>query len=306
MMLLAPSWPGPSRHRPGSAKHRVELGRMTRSKRPNMRMPGSRLVLATLALAACGQAAPTAPANAPTAQATPGHAPIWGFRIVATYPHDPRAFTQGLLFLDGDLYESTGQIGRSTIRRVRLEDGEVLQSVDIPEGLFGEGLVNWGDQLISITWQDGVGYRWDRRTLRRLGLWRYRGEGWGLTQNGTDIIMSDGTHELRFLDPSTLRERRRVAVMDGNFPVLRLNELEWVNGEIFANVWMTPMIARIDPQTGRVTGWIDLSALDAQRARWRGDDVLNGIAYDDAGDRLFVTGKNWRQLYEIDLVAPTQ
>lgn len=279
---------------------------MTRSKLVAMRPLRSRLVLATLALAACGQAAPSAPANAPTAQATPGPAPTWGFRIVATYPHDPRAFTQGLLFLDGDLYESTGQIGRSTIRRVRLEDGAVLQSVNIPDGLFGEGLVNWGDQLINITWQDGVGYRWDRRTLRRLGLWRYRGEGWGLTQNGTDIIMSDGTHELRFLDPTTLQERRRVAVMDGNIPVPRLNELEWVNGEIFANVWMTPMIARIDPETGRVTGWIDLSALDAQRARWRGDDVLNGIAYDAARDRLFVTGKNWPQLYEIDLVAPTE
>ncbi len=266
-----------------------------------------RLLLATAALAACGQAPASAPvANAAAAQPTPGQVPVWGFRIVATYPHDPRAFTQGLLYLDGALYESTGQIGRSTIRRVRLEDGAVQQSVNIPDGLFGEGLVNWGDQLINITWQDGVGYRWDRRTLRRLGAWRYRGEGWGLTQNGTDIIMSDGTHELRFLDPVTLEERRRVAVMDGNVPVPRLNELEWVNGEVFANVWMTPMIARIDPQTGRVTGWIDLTELDSQRARWRGDDVLNGIAYDAAGDRLFVTGKNWPQLYEIDLVAPQQ
>ena len=266
-----------------------------------------RLLLATAALAACGQAPASAPvANAAAAQPTPGQVPVWGFRIVATYPHDPRAFTQGLLYLDGALYESTGQIGRSTIRRVRLEDGTVQQSVNIPEGLFGEGLVNWGDQLINITWQDGVGYRWDRRTLRRLGAWRYRGEGWGLTQNGTDIIMSDGTHELRFLDPVTLDERRRVAVMDGNVPVPRLNELEWVNGEVFANVWMTPMIARIDPQTGRVTGWIDLTELDSQRARWRGDDVLNGIAYDAAGDRLFVTGKNWPQLYEIDLIAPGQ
>ncbi len=267
-----------------------------------------RLLFATIALGACGQAPATTPvANATTAQApTPGPAPMWGFRVVNTYPHDPRAFTQGLLFLDGALYESTGQIGQSTIRRVRLEDGTVQQSVRIPDGLFGEGLVNWGDQLINITWQDGVGYRWDRRTLRRLGAWRYRGEGWGLTQNGTDIIMSDGTNELRFLDPTTLEERRRVVVMDGNIPVPRLNELEWVNGEIFANVWMTPMIARIEPETGRVTGWIDLTALDSQRARWRGDDVLNGIAYDAARDRLFVTGKNWPQLYEIDLVAPTE
>ena len=261
-----------------------------------------RIVLASLVLCACGQS-PAAGEQA--AQPAPAPAPVWGFRVVATYPHDSRAFTQGLLYLDGELYESTGQIGHSTIRRVRLEDGEVLQSVDIPRGLFGEGLVNWGDQLINITWQDGVGYRWDRRTLRRLSEWRYRGEGWGLTQNGRDIIMSDGTPELRFLDPVTLQERRRIRVTDGGSPIARLNEIEWVNGEIFANVWMTPMIARINPDTGRVTGWIDLTALAAQRDGWRRDDVLNGIAYDPAGDRLFVTGKNWPRLYEIDLVPPS-
>jgi glutamine cyclotransferase len=261
-----------------------------------------RIAMASLALCACGQSPAVAPA--PAGQAEARAAPVWGFRVVATYPHDSRAFTQGLLYLDGELYESTGQIGRSTIRRVRLEDGRVLQSVDIPSGLFGEGLVNWGDQLINITWQDGVGYRWDRRTLRRLGEWRYRGEGWGLTQNGRDIIMSDGTPELRFLDPVTLQERRRIAVSDAGVPVARLNEIEWVNGEIFANVWMTAMIARINPDTGQVTGWIDLTALASQRPSWRNDDVLNGIAYDQARDRLFVTGKNWPQLYEIDLVPP--
>lgn len=262
-----------------------------------------RLLAATLALAACGSAPASAPnANAPAvAQA---QAPVWGFTIVATYPHDRRAFTQGLLYLDGELYESTGQIGSSTIRRVRLEDGRVMQSVDIPQGLFGEGLVNWGDQLINITWQDGVGYRWDRRTLRRLGQWRYRGEGWGLTQNGRAIIMSDGTPELRFLDPVTLQERRRITVTDAGVPVARLNEIEWVNGEVFANIWMTAMIARINPDTGQVTGWIDLTSLASQIPSWRNDDVLNGIAYDQAGDRLFVTGKNWPNLYEIDLVPP--
>lgn len=270
-----------------------------------MRDIAARLLLATLALGACGQAPATAPtANAPAQPVASGPAPTWGFRVVNTYPHDRRAFTQGLLFRDGVLYESTGQIGRSTIRRVRIEDGRVLQSVSIPDGLFGEGIVDWGDQIISITWQDGVGYRWDLRTLRRLGLWRYRGEGWGLTQNGREIIMSDGTAELRFLDPVTLEERRRITVTDGSIPVPRLNELEWVNGEIFANVWFSPMIARIDPDTGRVTGWIDLTPLAAEAARWRNDDVLNGIAYDPAGDRLFVTGKNWPQLYEIELVPP--
>jgi glutamine cyclotransferase len=259
-----------------------------------------------LVLAACGQApvnAPPAEAQpAPTASETP--APVQGFRIVNTYPHDPRAFTQGLLWADGHLYESTGQIGESTIRRVDLETGRVLQSVDIPPNMFGEGLVSWGDQLINFTWQNQTGFRWDRRTLRRIGEWRYRGEGWGLTQNGREIIMSDGTDELRFLDPETLQERRRLAVTDAGSPVERLNEIEWVDGEIYANVWLTPMIARIDPETGQVRGWIDLTALAAQSGRRGTDDVLNGIAWDAERRRLFVTGKNWPRLYEIVVETP--
>ena len=239
----------------------------------------------------------------PTASAqTPADAPrIYDYRIVHTYPHDPGAFTQGLFYLDGRLYESTGQVGRSTIRQVRFQDGEVLRSVPLPPGHFGEGIVNWGPQIISVTWQGGIGFRWDRRTLRRLGEWRYPGEGWGLTQDGANIIMSDGSAELRFLDPVTLAERRRVAVTVRGQPLTQLNELEWVNGEVFANVWRTGLIVRIDPAGGRVTGVIDLRAL----ARENGgdeDNVLNGIAYDAAGDRLFVTGKNWSRLYEIDLV----
>lgn len=260
-----------------------------------------KLALLILLLGACGQAASVS--TQPLADAAPVQTPVYSYRVVATYPHDPGAFTQGLLWLDGHLYESTGQIGQSTIRRVNLETGEVLQSVSIPPGLFGEGIVNWGDQLISVTWQSGVGYRWDRATFRRLGLWRYEGEGWGLTQNGREIIMSDGTHELRFLDPATLEERRRLAVTDNGVPVPRLNELEWVNGEIFANVWMTPMIARIDPASGEVTGWVDLTALAIENGGGT-DNVLNGIAYDAERDRLFVTGKYWPRLYEIDLVPP--
>ena len=228
--------------------------------------------------------------------------PTYGYRVVAAYPHDPASFTQGLFWLDGHLYESTGHVGRSTIRRVNLEDGRVLQSVSIPN-VFGEGIVNWGDQIVSITWQDGVGYRWDRRTLRQLGSFTYRGEGWGLTQNGRDIIMSDGTAELRFLDPETMAERRRIVVTADGQRVADLNELEWVNGEILANVWQTPRIARIDPSTGRVTGWIDLAPLVAQ-FQSDTDAVLNGIAYDPARDRLFVTGKNWPRLFEIDLTGP--
>jgi len=248
---------------------------------------------------ACG--AQQGPAqNAAPAAAEPAPA-VYNYRIVATYPHDPRAFTQGLVFLDGQLYESTGQHGQSTIRRVSIADGRVLQSVALPASQFGEGIVDWGDQIVSITWQGGTGYRWDRATLRRLSEWSYEGEGWGLTRNRTDIIMSDGTPELRFLDPATLAERRRVTVTLQGQPAANLNELEWVNGEVFANIWQTGFIYRIDPASGRVTGIIDLRPLAVQN-RAGEDNVLNGIAYDAAGDRLFVTGKNWSRLYEIDLV----
>lgn len=241
-------------------------------------------------------AQPAAPAVAAASEPA-----VYDFRIVATYPHDRSAYTQGLVYLDGELIESTGRVGTSWIRRVSLRDGRVLRQTAIPAGSFGEGVVNWGSQLVSITWTGGVGYRWDRRTLRRLGEWRYPGEGWGLTQNGREIIMSDGSHELRFLDPETLAERRRLAVTLRGQPLNRLNELEWVNGEIFANVWTTPYIARIDPASGNVTGVIDLTGLAAVNGNGE-DAVLNGIAYDPARDRLFVTGKLWPRLYEIDLV----
>jgi glutamine cyclotransferase len=258
-----------------------------------MRMP---FALTFLGLAACAQ---------PVAQQVqaPAGIPTYGYRIAATYPHDPGAFTQGLFWLDGSLYESTGHVGQSTLRRVNLEDGRVLQRIDIPR-VFGEGSVNWGNEIISITWQDGVGYRWDRATFRQLGTFTYPGEGWGLTQNGSEIIMSDGTAELRFLDPATMQERRRITVTADGERVANLNELEWVNGEIFANVWQTPRIARIDPATGNVTGWIDLGQLAAQHEQGDPDRVLNGIAYDAARDRLFVTGKYWNRLYEIDLSPP--
>ena len=258
----------------------------------------------TLALTtpACAQqpAAATPEANNSAQAAEP--APVrYTYRVVATYPHDSRAFTQGLFFLNGRLYESTGQVGQSTIRQVRFEDGQVLQSTPIPAGQFGEGIVNWNNEIISITWQGQVGYRWDLATFRRTGEWRYSGEGWGLTQNGTDIIMSDGTSALRFLDPATLAERRRITVTRDGAELTQLNELEWVNGEIYANVWQTPLIVRIDPESGRVTGVIDLTALAAENGD-SSDRVLNGIAYDRQGDRLFVTGKLWPRLYEIDLV----
>ena len=263
------------------------------------------LLALTLSLTtpACAQQPATAAAESGNNAAQVAEpAPVnYTYRIVATYPHDSRAFTQGLFFLNGRLYESTGQIGQSTIRQVRFEDGQVLQSTPIPPGQFGEGIVNWNNEIISITWQGQIGYRWDLATFRRTGEWRYSGEGWGLTQNGTDIIMSDGTSAIRFLDPATLGERRRITVTLQGQPQDELNELEWVNGEIYANIWQTGSIARIDPATGRITGMIDLSAL-ARENTTNADAVLNGIAYDARHDRLFVTGKNWAHLYEIDLV----
>ena len=232
----------------------------------------------------------------------PARVPVERIQIVRTFPHDPSAFTEGLLYLDGRLYESTGLEGRSSIREVRLEDGKVLRQAVIPPQYFGEGIVNWGAKLISLTWQNGLGFIWDRATLKRTGEWRYTGEGWSLTQNGREIVMSDGTPQLRFLDPNTLKELRRITVTAGGSRVTRLNELEWVKGEVLANIWQTDRIARIDPTSGRVKAWIDVSSLVAKVPRRGIDDVPNGIAYDAKGDRLFVTGKNWPYLFEVRTV----
>ena len=233
----------------------------------------------------------------------PAKPTLYSYDIIHAYPHDTNAFTEGLFYLDGHLFESTGLNGRSFIREERLEDGHVLRSVSVDRRYFGEGIVNWGPEIRSLTWQGGVGFRWRRSDFAQVGEFHYPGEGWALTQNGKDIIMSDGTPQLRFLDPATMAERRRITVTDEGRPVAQLNELEWVKGEIFANVWMTPRIARIDPKTGRVKGWIDLGPLVAEHAPPDEDSVLNGIAYDAAHDRLFVTGKNWPKLFEIRLRA---
>jgi glutaminyl-peptide cyclotransferase len=256
-----------------------------------------RVLVTFTALTAC-TASPAPPA---AAAADP---PVYGYQVENVYRHDRGAFTQGLIYRDGRLYESTGLEGHSTVRHVRLEDGEVLRSVSLPPDIFGEGLALWNSELISISWRNGIAYRWDRETLRRLGEFRYSGEGWGLTSDGRRLIMSDGTPVLRFLDPATFRELGRVTVTAGGRPLGNLNELEWVRGEVFANVWMTDYIARIDPATGEVKGWIDLRQLSATVERRSQDDVLNGIAYDEAGDRLFVTGKNWPSLFQIRIEPP--
>jgi glutaminyl-peptide cyclotransferase len=229
--------------------------------------------------------------------------PVWGVSIVHAYPHDRGAFTEGLFYKDGYLYESTGLNGRSQIRKVELASGRVVQARDIDRQYFGEGIVAWKGKLIQLTWSTHVGFVDDLATFRELGRFHYPGEGWALTEDGRRLIMSDGTPKLRFLDPDTLKEIRRLTVTADGAPVRNLNELEWVKGEILANIWMTNRIARIDPETGRVKGWIDLTGLiDPAELGGDPDAVANGIAYDAARDRLFVTGKLWPRLFEIRLV----
>ena len=229
------------------------------------------------------------------------------FEVVATYPHDPDAFIQGLVYQDGIFYEGTGLRGRSSLRKVDPASGDVTQGIDLPAQDFGEGIAIFGDKLYQLTWQENTGYIYDKDSFELLDTWTYPGEGWGLTTDGQQLIMSDGTNVLRFLDPSTLAETRRVEVLDPQGRALtNLNELEYVNGEVYANIWQTDWIARIDPATGQIRGLIDLRGLLPAEDRTQPVDVLNGIAYDPASDRLFVTGKLWPKLFEIDLVSVDQ
>jgi len=229
--------------------------------------------------------------------------PVYGVEVVRTYPHDRAAFTEGLFYRDGWLFESTGQGVRPAVRRVDLATGKVVQGLDIAPMFFGEGIVAWKDRLIELTWQNHLGFIYDLKSFRQLGTFTYPGEGWALTEDGRRIIMSDGTPQLRFLDPATLKETGRLTVTAGGVPVKNVNELEWVKGEIFANIWLSNRIARIDPANGKVVGWIDLTGLTSPRdVGGDPDAVANGIAYDAAHDRLFVTGKLWPRLYEIRLV----
>lgn len=263
--------------------------------------PISRLLAsrrAALALLAAALALPAAWAAAAV--------PVQGFKVVHSYPHDPQAFTQCLFFHDGFLYEGTGLRGRSTIRKVEIETGRVVQAVELPPEVFGEGISQWGDRLIGITWQEQTAFVLDLRSFKLWRKFNYPGEGWGLTHNAKELVMSDGSAELRFLDPLSFKELRRVRVTADGRPVDQLNELEWVEGEIFANVWQTDRIARIDPRTGRVTAWIDLAGILPDDQRLNADAVLNGIAYDEKKKRLFVTGKLWPRLFEIQLTKPSR
>jgi glutaminyl-peptide cyclotransferase len=243
---------------------------------------------------ACGLAAAVLTAVAQT--------PEYGYQVIHAYPHDPNAFTQGLEFRAGFLYESTGLKGRSSVRKVKLETGQVLQQIEIDPQYFGEGITVLNQQIIELTWQSETGFVYEQPSFRRLRTFNYAGEGWGLANDGQNIYMSDGSAQIRIWDPVTLQEKRRITVRDRGQPVLNLNELEWVRGEIYANIWQTDRIARISPADGRVLGWIDLRGILSAADRTEQVDVLNGIAYDVLGNRLFVTGKLWPKLFEIKLV----
>jgi glutaminyl-peptide cyclotransferase len=221
--------------------------------------------------------------------------------VVATFPHDPEAFTQGLVFHDGALVESTGLERHSTLRRVELQTGRVLQKVDVPPYFFAEGLTLFGGKLYQLTWKGEKGFVYDPETFQKSGEFAYTGEGWGLTHDADSLILSDGSDQLRFIDPKDFKVKRTISVSDRGRPIEELNELEYVKGEIYANVWHQDRVARIDPQTGRVLGWIDLSGLLRAGETTDPEAVLNGIAYDERGDRLFVTGKLWPKLFEVRL-----
>lgn len=226
----------------------------------------------------------------------------YGYQVVHVYPHDRGAFTQGLEFRAGFLYEGTGLNGRSTLRKVKLETGQVVQEISLPPQYFGEGITVINQRIVQLTWRAEIGFVYDQNSFRQLRSFNYPGEGWGLTNDGSQIYMSDGSAQIRVWDPGTLQGKRRFTVRDGSKPVSYLNELEYVRGEIYANVWQTDKIVRFSPSDGRVLGWVDLSGLLSAADRTEQVDVLNGIAYDVLGDRLFVTGKLWPKLFEIKIV----
>lgn len=234
---------------------------------------------------------PEPPPNVPAAK--------YGYQIVNMWPHDSNAFTQGLILSDGKLLESTGQEGFSSLRRIDLETGKILKKVDVPVPYFAEGITLLNGKIYQLTWQHQLGFIYDAQSLERLGEFKYTGEGWGLTTDGKSLILSDGTTRLRFLDPSDFHVVRTITVHDGQTPVNELNELEFVQGEIYANVWHDNRIATIDPQSGRVTAWIDLNGMMPEGELQDPEAVLNGIAYDQVNNRLYVTGKLWPRVFEI-------
>jgi glutamine cyclotransferase len=242
--------------------------------------------------------------------------PVYGYEVVNTFPHDPKAFTEGLFFHDGFLYESTGEPGRSSLRRVELESGKVVQKFDLPREDFGEGIAMVDDKIYMLTWEQQLGRVFDAKTFKVIKEFNYQGQGWGMTTDGSALYMTQGTHVIKVLDAKTLQQGQTIPVMreDGK-PLMQINELEWVKGELWANVWHSEQadilgkpnfIARIDPSNGKLLGWIDLAGIspDDQGGPGQEENTLNGIAYDRIKDRVFVTGKNWKHLYEIKVTGP--
>jgi glutamine cyclotransferase len=268
-------------------------------------VPRERLAIVMIA-AAClagwittnGRNAQPSALSTATASGNPQGVPILVAEVVESYPHDPHAFTQGLEYYDGYLYESTGRSGQSTLRRTVLETGAVLNQVNLPSEYFGEGLTIFRGKIYQLTWLSKIGFIYDVRTFRRIGEFHYESEGWGLTHDDASLILSDGSNKLQFIDPTSFKIVRTLEVYAGNVAVTNLNELEYIDGEIFANVWHSARIARIDPRSGQVLAWIDLASVVA-RSKHEPEDVLNGIAYDAKRRRLFVTGKNWAEILEI-------
>ena len=251
------------------------------------------ILIAAVVLVAAGVAAWNQSQNAAVDSPT-----RYTYRIVNTYPHDTNAYTEGLVFSNNSLFESTGE--QSSLRRVNLTSGVVLQEFQLPSEYFGEGLTAVDGKLLQLTWQNGIGFVYDVETFGLLGNFSIATQGWGLTYDGSNLIMSDGTSKVYFLNPATYEVVGQVSVKDGNNSVTNINELEYINGDVYANIWMTQKIAIINPQTGQVKGWIDLTGIYQGQGF---DDVLNGIAYDKQADRLFVTGKDWPNLYEIKIVV---
>jgi glutaminyl-peptide cyclotransferase len=241
------------------------------------------------------------PAAQTSARVSPKSAPEYTYTVIHVFPHDPSAFTQGLAYRDGFLYEGTGRNGQSSLRKIRLESGETIQQTALDREYFGEGITLVGDKILQLTWRSKTGFVYDLNTFRLLRRFSYPGEGWGLASNGHDLYLSDGSSEIRVLDSDSLQERRRLKVHDGSASVEQLNELEFVEGQIFANVWHSSRIARISPQTGEVVGWIDLTGLPSAVYHLDAEAVLNGIAYDPIHKRLFITGKLWPSVFEIKL-----
>jgi len=261
------------------------------------------LLLAVSAISACSGIPENDNGKYPEHSAKPQPVTVYSYKIVDTYPHDKEAFTQGLVVQNDVLYEGTGLYGKSSLRKLDLETGKVLQNYELPAQYFGEGITVFQDIIIQLTWKSGTGFVYDSSSFKLLRDFTYDTEGWGLTHDGERLIMSDGTSTLYFLNPENFSTIGHIEVLKNGTPVDKLNELEYINGQIYANIWQTDYIAIINPQSGQVSGWVDLSGLLSSQSYSEPVDVLNGIAYDAANDRLLVTGKLWPCLFEIKLVA---